>query len=251
LEVLLVLQHDYLRTVRALLDDLEDKSSIQTDAAAEAIVAALVDGNEFYISAMGHGNEGDFLHRAGGLVASQPFSFNFNTRDRIEGIKRERERHEPYDTGLETARVAVRSSHMREGDCLITGSVSGRSSAPISLAIAAGELGVTVIGITSVEYSSRVASTHPSGQRLMDVCDIVVDNCVPYGDAGLDVTGLEERIIPMSGVATITTCWMIQAQVVEKLLARGLQPSYYLSLNRPEGSDFNRQMREQFNRQGF
>lgn len=247
----LLLQLDYLGVVRKLLDNLEDRSAGQTDAAAEAIVNALVAGNEFYISAMGHGNEGDFLHRAGGLVASQPFSFSFSTRDRIEGIEREREREETYDTGLEAARLAVRSSRIREGDCLITGSVSGRSSAPISLAIAAGELGVTVIGITSVEYSSRVASTHPSGNRLMDVCDIVVDNCVSYGDAGVEVIGLEERIIPMSGVATITACWMIQAQVVERLLARGLQPSYYLSVNRPEGLDFNRQMREQFNRQGF
>jgi uncharacterized phosphosugar-binding protein len=246
-----VLQSDYLRRVRELLDELESRSAETIDAAAGAITEALVAGNEFYVSPMGHGNEGDFLHRAGGLVASQPFSFSFNVRDRIDGIERERERAEPFDAGLETARLAVRSSHMRAGDCLITGSVSGRSSGPISLALAAREIGATAIGITSVEYSSQVASTHPSGQRLMDVCDIVVDNCVPYGDAGLEVEGLPERIIPMSGVATITACWMIHAGVVEKLLARGLQPSFFLSLNRPEGPEFNRQMREQFNRQGY
>lgn len=246
-----MLQSDYLHTLRELLDELENRSAGQTDAAADAIVEALVAGNDLYISPMGHGNEGDFLHRAGGLVASQPFSFNCSVRDRIDGIERQRERTEPYDTGLETARLAVRSSHMRSSDCLITGSVSGRSSGPISLAIAAGEIGATVIGITSVEYSSRVASTHTSELRLMDVCDIVVDSCVPYGDAGLQVAGLPEKIIPMSGIATITACWMIHAQVVEKLLARGLQPSFYLSLNRPDGPDFNQQMREQFNRQGY
>jgi uncharacterized phosphosugar-binding protein len=69
----------------------------------------------------------------------------------------------------------------------------------------------------------------------MDVCDFVVDNCAPFGDAGLEVEGLPEKIVPMSGVATIATCWMIHTQVVEKLLARGLEPSFFLSLNRPEG----------------
>ena len=44
---------------------------------------------------------------------------------------------------------------------------------------------------------------------------------------------------------------MIHTQVVEKLLARGLEPSFFLSLNRPEGREFNQKMREQFNRQGY
>ena len=140
---------------------------------------------------------------------------------------------------------------MRRGDCLVVGSVSGRSGAPISLAIAAGEIGVTVIGITSLEYSSRIQSTHSSGRRLMDVCDIVVDNCVPYGDAGMEIEGLPEKAIPMSGVATIVVCWMIHAQIIEKLLQQGLQPSFYISANRPDGPEFNENMRKQFNRQGY
>jgi len=242
---------DYLRTVRALMDELESRSAKQTDAAAEAVVAALTAGNEFYVSSLGHGNDGDLLYRAGGLVAAQAFNFSLNVNDRTGSIERERPREEPLDAGLEAARLAVRSSHMRRGDCLVVGSVSGRSGAPISLAIAAGEIGVTVIGITSLEYSSRIQSTHSSGRRLMDVCDIVVDNCVPYGDAGMEIEGLPEKAIPMSGVATIVVCWMIHAQIIEKLLQQGLQPSFYISANRPDGPEFNENMRKQFNRQGY
>lgn len=246
-----MLQLDYLNRVRALLDDIERKSAASTDAAAEAVTEALVAGNQLYVSAMGHGMEGDFIHRAGGLVASQPFSFSFSVRDRVDGIVRDRERPEPWDDVQENARHAVRSSRMRAGDFLVTGSVSGRSAGPISLAIAAQEIGAKVIGITSIEYSSKTPSTHASGKRLMDVADFVVDNCAPFGDAGLEVEGLPEKIVPMSGVATIATCWMIHTQVVEKLLARGLEPSFFLSLNRPEGREFNQKMREQFNRQGY
>ena len=243
-----MLQMEYLQRVRKLIDDIESRSAEQTDAAAEAIVNALIAGNQFYISPLGHGNDGDLLHRAGGLLAAQPFGFSFNIRD---GTERDRPREKPYDTDLEAARVAVRGSHMRAGDCVILGSVSGRSTAPVSLAIAAGEIRATTIGVTSLEYSSQIAAIHSSGKKLSEVCDIVIDNCVPYGDASMEVPGLSQKAVALSGVATIMTCWMICAQVVEKLLARGLEPSYYISANRPDGPEFNEKMQEQFKRQGY
>ncbi len=243
-----MLQMEYLQRVRELIDDLESKAAAQTEAAAETIVEALVASNQFYISPLGHGNDGDLLHRAGGLVAARRFSFNLDIRD---GGASDRPREKPYDTGLEAARVAVRGSRMRAGDCIILGSVSGRSSGPVSLAIAAGEIGATTIGITSLEYSAQIAASHSSGQKLDEVCDIVIDNCVPYGDAALAVPGLAEKAVPLSGLATTMTCWMICSQVIEKLLVRGLEPSYYISANRPDGPQFNEQMEEQCKRQGY
>lgn len=246
-----MLQTEYLDAVRDLTTRLETAAAAQADAAAGAIAESLVAGNAFFIGPLGHGNDGDLLHRAGGLIAAQPFSVSFSRRDSVGGATRDRPRPEPYDDGLELARVAVRGSRMRRGDCLVTGSVSGRSVAPISLAIAAGEMGIRVIGITSAAYSSRIAPIHSSGKRLSEVCEFVIDNCVPFGDAAMQVEGLSQSIIPLSGVATIMACWMICAQVTEKLLARGLTPSHYISANRPDGPEFNKRMQEQFSRQGY
>ncbi len=246
-----MLQTDYLKRVRALIEDLETGVAAQADAAAETIVEALVAGNQLFISSLGHGNDGDLLHRAGGLVAAQPFRFAFSVTDKAGGAERARPREEEVDQGLEQARCAVRCSRMRRGDCIILGSVSGRSAAPVSLAIAASEIGATTIGITSLEYSSRIEPIHSSGKNLAEACDIVIDNCVPYGDASLEVEGLAERIVPLSGVATIMVCWMIKTQIVEKLLQRGLQPSYFISANRPDGPDFNKRMEQQFGEQGY
>ena len=251
MEAMALLQMQYLQRVRELMDDIEATSAAQTDSAAEAIANALVAGNEFYISPLGHGLTGDLLHRAGGMFAARPFSFSFSVNDGGGGAAGERERAEPFDADTEAARLAVRSSRMRDGDCIIVGSVSGRSVRPVSLAIAAREVGATVIGITSLEYSSRTAPIHPSGKRLSEVCDIVIDLRVPYGDAALAVEGLPEAVIPISGVATLMVGWMICAQVAEKLLARGLQPSFYMSVNRPEGRDYNERIQEQFDRQGY
>mgnify|MGYP000852714904 CR=1 FL=1 len=246
-----MLQIDYLNRVRTLIDDLESKATAEVNAAAETIVQALVAGKQFFISPLGHGNDGDLLHRAGGLVAVQPFRFAFSITDKTGGIERDRPREQEIDPGLEQARCAVRCSRMRAGDCIIVGSVSGRSTAPVSIAIAAGEIGVTTIGITSLEYSSRIEPIHSSGKNLAAACDIVIDNYVPYGDASLEVEGLAEHIVPLSGVATIMVCWMVKTQIVEKLLQRGLQPSYYISANRPDGPEFNKRMQQQFSEQGY
>ncbi len=246
-----MLQHEYLARIRTLIEDLQERSTGAIDEAAGAITDTLVAGGDFYISPLGHGNEGDLLHRAGGMVAAQRFSFDFSLQDRIRGIHRPRPRQEPVDEGLEIARAAVKVSHMRAGDCIIVGSVSGRSVRPISLAIAAGEIGATVIGITAMDYTRDIEPIHSSGKLLKDVCDIVIDNCVPFGDASLQVEGIEENIVPISGVATTMTCWMICAQVAEKLLDRGLTPSFYMSANRPGGPEHNTEQQEQFNQQGY
>jgi uncharacterized phosphosugar-binding protein len=251
LEAIAVLQTEYLDRIRRLIDDIETRSAKQTDMAAEAIVAAQLAGGQLFVSPLGHGNDSDLLHRAGGLVSLHPFSFHMDVRDSIGGAERDREPAEPYDISTEAARVAVRSSRIRPGDCIIVGSVSGRSVAPISIAIAARESGVTVIGITSLDYSAEIAPIHPSGKRISDVSDIVIDNCAPFGDAALEVPGMTEQVIPISGVGTIMLCWMIFAQVIEKLLAKGLNPSHYISANRPGGPEFNRTMQEQFRRQGY
>ena len=103
-----MLQMAYLQRIRELVDDIEDGSAEQTDAAAEAIANALTAGNEFYISPLGHGLSGDLLHRAGGLFAARPFTFSFSVNDGAGGAGRERECPEPFDADTEAARLAVR-----------------------------------------------------------------------------------------------------------------------------------------------
>jgi uncharacterized phosphosugar-binding protein len=246
-----MLQKRYLARVRELLDKIETTQAQTIDHAAEVVAEALATGHGFFISPLGHGNDTELLHRAGGLMALRPFRFSFSVESPVAACLRARPRPVELDPDLEAARLAVRTSELRRGDCLIVGSVSGRTPQPINLALAAREMGVTVIGITSLEYSSRVSSAHPSGRKLSEVVDIVIDNCVPYGDAALEVPGLPVPVLPLSGLATVTICWMLCAQVMEKLLARGLRPHVYLSVNRPEGPQFNAEEEKEYQQLGY
>jgi len=76
----------------------------------------------------------------------------------------------------------VEKSNMLPGDVLLVGSVSGINILPVQMAMDAQKLGLTVIGLTAVEYSSKLEPRHPSGKRLFEACDIVLDNCSNVGD---------------------------------------------------------------------
>ena len=74
---------------------------------------------------------------------------------------------------------------------------------------------------------------------------------VPFGDASVEVEGLEAPVLPTSGVSQATICWMICAAAIEGLLARGLTPSVYLSANREGGNEFNQEQEKRFAEQGY
>jgi uncharacterized phosphosugar-binding protein len=78
-----------------------------------------------------------------------------------------------------------------------------------------------------------VESRHPSGQRLYEVADVVIDTGAPLGDAVVHVDGLDE---PISAVSTVLVVAIVQALVAETaslLVARGRPPHVEVNLNLP------------------
>jgi len=143
------------------------------------------------------------------------------------------------------------TSELRPGDVMLTGSVSGRNVRPVELALACRKAGVKTIGFTSMPYTAKVKSLHPSGKRLCDAVDVVLDIGVPYGDAAVEITGLGIPALPASGAATVLAGWMLWAAVIEKMVAAGTPPTVFLSFNRKGGEAFYKQCQEQYNRRGY
>jgi uncharacterized phosphosugar-binding protein len=69
-----------------------------------------------------------------------------------------------------------------------------------------------------------VASSHPSGLKLMDLADVVVDNGSLAGDAAVDIDGLEHRVGPTSTIGAIAAVNAIKVATAEKLVERGMPP---------------------------
>jgi len=204
--------------------------------AAAAMADSIARGGMIYVFGCGHSAalSMDIFYRAGGLMLVQPlFDERVLLHHRPVTETSEWERREGWAPEL------FATSDARDGDAMIVLSTSGRNGAPIDMALAAKDAGLTVIGITSLAYAGSLPSRHSSGKRLHEVADIVIDNRSAPGDAEVGLPGLGQKVGPMStGIGSA----ILQALVVEtvaNLLAKGETPPVFVSANLPGGDEHN------------
>lgn len=113
--------------------------------------------------------------------------------------------------------------------------------------MAAKEAGATVIAITNLSYSRSVTSRHPSGKRLCDLADIVLDNHGEIGDAAVTIEGMDQKVSPTSTVAGAVMLNAIVAALVQKLVDSGMErPPIFYSANLDGGDELNRTLYEEY-----
>ncbi len=242
---------DYLNAVRRILDHLESTQLPAIDQAAALVTRALSHGGAVFCADIGHGIQGDFINRAGGLAAVQRFQCQLDLNDRVAECLRSRPAADGIERDLEIIRLAVRVGNLRAGDVMLLGSVSGRNRAPVELALACRDQGVKTIGFTSFTYTARVTALHPSGKKLREVVDVAIDNGAPYGDAAVEIPGYDIPALPLSGVAADVAGQMLWGRVMENLAAAGTPATVFLSLNSQDGPDHYQQALAQFEQRGF
>ena len=177
----------------------------------------------------------ELVHRAGGLAGLTPMSFGLNVQNGNAFRAKSSESKPEFHS--EVTEIALKRSNLQEGDVLFVGSVSGKSESVVELAMQAKQMKVAVVAITSVEYSSQLESQHPSGKRLYEVADITINNHAPYGDAMLEVDGLDVKACPASGICAAVIMWAVTAGTVENLIAKGITPTVFKSVNAPGGPE--------------
>lgn len=244
-------KYRYADAVRRILEHYEETQGASIDAAAGLVISALRNRGAVFCAEIGHGTQGDFLNRAGGLAAVQSFSFSFSVSDTVPECLAGRPAAEAVDREIEAIRLAVRTSSMRAGDVLLVGSVSGRNVRPIGMSEAARACGIKVVAFTSLVYTEQVESLHPSGKKLRDVADVVIDNGAPLGDAACSIPGVDIDVLPVSGVSMDIGGWLIWERVIEAMAADGDAPTVYMSVNRPGGMDYYQTARARYQERGY
>ncbi|MBB2892955.1 sugar isomerase domain-containing protein [Flexivirga oryzae] len=124
-------------------------------------------------------------------------------------------------------------------DVIVIASNSGVNGSIVGFALQAKEQGHPVIAVTSLQHTAAVEPKHPSGQRLSEIADVVIDNLAPYGDTTLEVAGLG-----VGAVSSLTAAFIAQLLTlgtVEKL-AQSSEPPVYISANTPGGHERNLQL---------
>ena len=96
------------------------------------------------------------------------------------------------------AKAVLDAYGVAEGEAMIIVNVNGINSLTIESAEESKKRGLTVIGVTSREFSLGVPpntpSRHPSNANLFEVSDIVIDLHIPPGDELLTLPGVRPRV---------------------------------------------------------
>jgi uncharacterized phosphosugar-binding protein len=237
----------YFEAVQAHLAKLA-KQVEPVQQAARLCADTLGNGGAVHIFDSGHLVSHELVNRAGGLVALNHLSFNLTVTN---PVKNRPEVPPPANLSFGYIEHVFETNQLRAGDVLFVGSVSGKTANVVELSLQAQAHGLKVIVITALAYSSQLVSEHPSGKRLFETTDLVLDNGAPYGDAMLTVEGLDYPLCPASGIGAATLMWAVVAGIVEEMLARDQVPTVFPSINRPNGRELVNQAESLARQKGY
>ena len=224
----------YLDSAIALLQEVRETQQEAIEQAGRLCAQAIAGGGLIHVFGTGHSHilAEELYDRAGGLLVVNPILVG-DLMLHEGGL-----RSGPLERLPGLAGVILDHEPVRPGDVLIVTSNSGRNAVPVEMAELARERGVKVVGITSLQHSRSVESRTPSGRRLFEVVDVVIDNRGLPGDAVLPMPGAREGM-RMAATSTVTGAAIIQAiaaDAVDRLAATGADVPILMSANL-EGAD--------------
>jgi uncharacterized phosphosugar-binding protein len=208
------------------------------ERAADLIADSLRAGGVLQTFGAGHSEAAaaDLAGRAGGLVPTNRISL----RDLVVfgGERPEILHNDKLERDPEIAHRLYALAAPRPTDVFVMASQSGINGCVVELALLVKQRGHHLIAITSTEHTARVSPRHPSGRRLADIADVVLDNGAPYGDALLPLPG-GGSVCAVSSVTNALLAQLVVAEVVRRMEAAGQVPPIYLSANVPGGDEHN------------
>jgi uncharacterized phosphosugar-binding protein len=109
-------------------------------------------------------------------------------------------------------------------DSMICFSSTGINELVVEMALQAKARGLPVIAVTSTAHAKSTIARHSSGKKLMEVADIILDNCTPPGDAVIEVPGLKYPLAPTSSIGAFLIVNTLKVRTAEIMLSRGVKP---------------------------
>ena len=228
-----------------VIQKIRETQCEKIDTAGRLIAKTHMDGHKFFVTGSGHSHTvaEEFYGRAGGLAFPVPIMTTELTLEEHPTKSSYIERLPGY------AAILADLYGVSEGDTILITSNSGRNAYPVEMAFYAKEHGANVIAITSIDHSSKTSSRHFSGKKLMDLADIVIDNCGVEGDSSLKMEGMRASIAPTSSMANTFIVQCMVAACCEELLKNGIEPPVFISLNSDGNETVNDELFAKYTRQ--
>jgi uncharacterized phosphosugar-binding protein len=231
---------DYMARTAELVEKVRATQEQPIRAAGRAFAEAVLAGRDVWAFGTGHSHliAEELYARAGGWA----------------GVRAVLEPSLMLHEGVEKSSLMERLPGLAEvlltvhpvaaGDLVVVVSNSGINAVPVEFAAGARARGATVVAITSLAHSATQQPRTPSGRKLHEEADIVIDNCGVPGDA----------IVPIadSPAAVGSTSTVIGALIVEAIVAEaadvfgrdGIEPPILRSNNIEGAAEHNAKLRE-------
>ena len=237
----------FAESVKHILDQIVSVNAEALDTAGD-LAAEVIAGDDLVhiIGTGGHSTLGpqEIFWRAGCLAAVNPLlppsllipmgARTSNVMERSSGI----------------ASAVLDSYRIPSGALLIIVNAYGINPMTIETALECRKRGITTIGVTATSFAENVPkgapSRHPSGANLHELVDHFLDTRMPYGDACVEIPGVDAKAAPVSTITNSFALHMLMIRTVEKLAARGISPPIWTSANIPGGDEANEAMHKKY-----
>jgi len=228
----------YVEVVERIITHVATTQAGEVARAADLLTATLQAGGVVQAFGCGHSEAlaMEIAGRAGGLVPTNRIALRdivLYGGDPLEALA------DPMvERGTEIAHRLYELAPVKPDDAFVIASNSGINGAVVEMALLVKERGHALVAITSAQHSAAVESRHPSGKKLGEIADVVLDNGAPYGDAAIPLPG-GGAVGAVSSITAALLAQQIVTEVVANLLAAGIDPPIYLSDNVPGGKEHN------------
>lgn len=229
-----MIRDTYLKSITNILNRIVSTQSEKLSAASQMVAKVIKNDGIIYIFGCGHSHliGLDCFYRAGGLVNVSAM----------------------LDTDLMLHNGAAKSSKMEkmpgiaeaiferycitDKDLLIVVSTSGKNAVPVEMAEVASQNGINNIAVVSSAYFAD----KKDAPMLYETASMYIDNCVPHGDAVIDITGSQAK---MGSVSTAASSFILQTILMEGADIAGKNGArlpVYMSGNIEGGAEFNKKL---------
>ncbi|GHO48368.1 sugar isomerase domain-containing protein [Ktedonospora formicarum] len=224
-----------------LLHMQEELLATQTEAieqAAQACADCIDSGDVIHTFGSGHSRAfaAELVHRAGGLAPMNRIDFEDLALygdwplSRVRSLECERDL---------MAGAALLSMHRIEShDVFLIASQSGVNAAIVEYALQIKQRANQLIVLTSLKHTRETPSRHPSGQKLYELADIVIDNCTSCGDTLLALPS-SEQISSASSLIGVLVAQLLNSEIVNILQTRDKEVPAFVSDNIEGGIERN------------
>lgn len=224
--------NSYLKETVKLLQNIERQEQQSLQQAAEIIYNSIVAGGILQLYGSGHSQllAQESFYRAGGLVPAKPIS--------IEELMLHKGALTSSSNEKDLSKIETYWSQidLHSNDVIVVISTSGRNAIPVEIALRAKNKGIPVIALQSLAYREQT-SRHPSGKRLEDVADVVLNTQIPVGDGLIYHEGLQYG--PASTIAGAAMLNEAIVRAIDLLQASGKEIPVFGSSNVEQASNNN------------